>query len=41
MHHHLSLGRIVILAVIAIVLFCGRGRIWPTGGSGPGGVSPA
>ena len=41
MHHALNIWHIIILAIIALVLFCGRGRIWPDGGSGPGGASPA
>ncbi len=40
MSHHFSLGHILILAVIAYVLFVGRGW-WPRGGSGPGDGSPA
>jgi hypothetical protein len=49
MSHHFSIGRILILAIIAVVLFSARGW-WPgnrppggwSGGPGnPGGPSPA
>ena len=38
LHYGLTAWKIGILAIIAVVLFVGVGRIWPRG---PGGASPA